>query len=73
MFHALMAFVRDFYALLRGRPLECERYEYTRSEQNMRDIVASMSRGNIALSQSRFVSQDDLERERAQVGKLKFR
>lgn len=71
--HAIKVFIQDFIALLRGQPLTCERPDYDHQEHSARSVVATLSRGNISLSQGRFLTTEALERERTQMGKLTFR
>ena len=61
-------FFVDYYRLMAGRPLlGMPAFERTGAEIDARSVGASMSRGNVALGAGRFVSEQDMEREFAEL------
>lgn len=63
-------FTKDFMQLLFGG--ENSR-RYSRDRVIARRAAARYSRGNVAIQLDAFVTREDLEKEREQVAKLKFR
>jgi hypothetical protein len=52
-----------------GRPLLGSSFERTGEEMDARATVARFSRGNVAMQEDRFVSEQDSEREFEEVAK----
>jgi len=69
----LSRFVRDYFRLMAGRPLLGARPERSAEEKDARTAVERFSRGNVAVQDDRFVTENDLERERKQVAEFPFR
>jgi hypothetical protein len=66
----IRAFLIDSYRVLAGKPLLGESpYERSAQEVDARSAASRYSRGNVAMQDGRFASEDDLKREYDEVAK----